>query len=84
MDEDSSKTYEGYQEWLDRIGYNEAEDDAGTYGDENPIWLGEELTLELHHKNGIRKDNRRENLFILCPNCHSQTDTHRGRKGKGR
>lgn len=42
------------------------------------------LPLELDHINGDRKDNRLENLRVLCPNCHSLTPTHRGRSGKGR
>lgn len=37
------------------------------------------LPLELDHINGDRKDNRIENLRILCPNCHSLTHTYRGR-----
>lgn len=37
-------------------------------------WLGEPLTLQLHHINGNSRDNRLENLCWLCPNCHSQTD----------
>ena len=43
-------------------------------------WNGEHLTLELEHENGNRKDNRLENLKLLCPNCHSQTSTWRKRK----
>jgi hypothetical protein len=42
-------------------------------------WLGEPISLELEHKNGNSFDNRIENLTILCPNCHSQTETFRGR-----
>lgn len=43
-------------------------------------WNGKILVLELDHINGNHKDNHLENLQILCPNCHSQTPTFRGRK----
>jgi Bacterial regulatory proteins, luxR family len=36
-------------------------------------WLGEPLTMTLHHVNGDGRDNRLRNLRILCANCHSQT-----------
>jgi len=42
-------------------------------------WLGLPLTLQLHHRNGSGLDNRLDNLQVLCPNCHSQTDTWSGR-----
>jgi hypothetical protein len=36
-------------------------------------WRDKSLSLALHHINGDGKDNRLENLMLLCPNCHSQT-----------
>jgi hypothetical protein len=47
-------------------------------------WLGEPLTLALHHVNGDARDNRLENLQLLCPNCHSQTENFAGRNARTR
>lgn len=38
-------------------------------------WRGSPISLELHHVNGDALDNRLESLQILCPNCHSQTES---------
>lgn len=38
-------------------------------------WRGRPMRLQLDHVNGDPCDNRIENLRILCPNCHSLTDT---------
>ena len=46
-------------------------------------WRGAPLVCELHHINGDTTDNRIENLIILCPNCHSQTDNSRNKNHKG-
>lgn len=45
-------------------------------------WNGIKLTFELEHKDGNKHNNFRENLEVLCPNCHSQTSTWRGRNNK--
>lgn len=45
-------------------------------------WLGEPITLEIHHKDGDRLNNVLDNLQILCPNCHSKTDNWCGRGKK--
>lgn len=43
-------------------------------------WLGQPITLEIHHINGKHTDSRLENLQLLCPNCHSYTPNWRRRK----
>ena len=45
-------------------------------------WLGKKLICQLHHINGDNTDNRIENLQILCPNCHSQTENYCGQANK--
>ncbi|MFF8376944.1 HNH endonuclease signature motif containing protein [Streptomyces sp. NPDC015661] len=51
--------------------------------DVGTTWLGLALPLEVDHIDGDWRNNQPENLRLLCPNCHSTTDTYRGR-GKGR
>ena len=43
---------------------------------------GKPLSLELDHVDGNSNNNKVENLRILCPNCHSQTPTHRAKNIK--
>jgi len=48
-------------------------------------WNGKTIVLELEHKNGKSWDNSEENVALICPNCHSQTDTYKGaNRGNGR
>ena len=37
-------------------------------------WNGQEIKLQVHHIDGNHNHNTQDNLMILCPNCHSQTD----------
>ncbi|MFG2993177.1 HNH endonuclease [Streptomyces sp. NPDC048257] len=48
-----------------------------------PTWRGHPLPLEVDHVDGDWRNNLPANLRLLCPNCHSTTDTYRGR-AKGR
>jgi Zn finger protein HypA/HybF involved in hydrogenase expression len=45
----------------------------------NGVWRDKEIKLEVDHIDGDNKNNTIENLRFLCPNCHSQTPTFRGR-----
>ena len=45
-------------------------------------WNNQPIPLELEHINGINNDNRLDNLTLLCPNCHAQTSTYRGKNIK--
>ena len=48
-------------------------------------WNSATIVLEVEHIDGDSSNNTPANLELLCPNCHSQTKTYKGRnKGKGR
>lgn len=46
------------------------------------IWRGKRIGLIIDHINGVRNDNRIENLRIVCPNCAATLDTHCGRRNR--
>jgi hypothetical protein len=45
-------------------------------------WLGKHVSLELDHIDGDSTNHKLKNLRIICPNCHSQTETYRSKNKK--
>lgn len=42
-------------------------------------WRGIPIALQVHHKDGDTLNNTLENLVLLCPNCHAQTENYCGK-----
>lgn len=42
------------------------------------------IPLEIHHIDGNYKNNNETNLQLLCPNCHSLTETYKSHNKSGR
>lgn len=45
----------------------------------NTEWMSRPIPLEVHHIDGDHLNNELDNLQLLCPNCHAQTDNQCGR-----
>ena len=45
-------------------------------------WHNKPIICQLHHIDGNPSNNSLENLMILCPNCHSQTENNCGQDNK--
>lgn len=48
-------------------------------------WNNKDIVLQVDHVNGNPYDDNPKNLRLICPNCHSQTETFAGaNRGNGR
>lgn len=48
-------------------------------------WNNKSITFDMDHIDGNSDNNSLVNVRLLCPNCHSQTSTYKGKNvGKGR
>lgn len=45
-------------------------------------WNGKPINCQLDHIDGNKYNQSLENLRIICPNCHSQTETFGYKKGR--
>jgi 5-methylcytosine-specific restriction endonuclease McrA len=43
------------------------------------VWNEKPIPIELDHIDRNPKNNLKENLRLICPNCHAQTNTYKGR-----
>jgi hypothetical protein len=66
--------------WLFKLGLKEKNCEVCNLTD---TWNGKPLSLQLDHIDGDNTNNELSNLRIICPNCHSQTETFCG-KNNGR
>jgi len=73
-----NSTYTSTTKLKDRL-FKEKYLEKKCYECELTEWRGKDIPLELEHKNGDNTDNRLLNLTVLCPNCHAQTKTYRGK-----
>lgn len=48
----------------------------------NSEWNGQKIPLCTHHIDGDHLNNELDNLQLLCPNCHAQTDNYCGKNKK--
>jgi hypothetical protein len=47
-------------------------------------WMDKRIPLEIDHIDGNSHNNVEQNLRLICPNCHAQTETYKGANaGKG-
>jgi hypothetical protein len=69
----------GSTHWLRKRLIQEGRKEARCEGCGLAEWREQPMPLQLDHVNGDRTDHRIENLRVLCPNCHAQTDTWCGK-----
>jgi len=47
-------------------------------------WNNKPISLQLHHIDGNSRNNQLDNLKILCPNCHVQTDNYGSKNARNK
>lgn len=49
---------------------------------QNEFWNEKEIPLEIHHIDGNHENKKIENILMVCPNCHAQTDNYKSKNMK--
>jgi 5-methylcytosine-specific restriction endonuclease McrA len=73
-----NSNYSGYKLKIRLLKENMIKNECAICG-LTKIWNNKPISLQIDHINGDSKDHRLNNLRLLCPNCHSQTDTFAGK-----
>ena len=47
-------------------------------------WNNKDIPIELDHIDGDRTNHTLKNIRLVCPNCHAQTNTYRGKNVKNK
>jgi len=48
----------------------------------NKEWLGEKIWLEIHHIDDDNSNNKKDNLMVVCLNCHAVLDSNYRNRGR--
>lgn len=67
---DTKRTNRALRDYLETIYGHKCSECGITH------WLGEEIVFDVDHVDGNSSNNNKENVRLLCQNCHSQTETH--------
>lgn len=73
--QDPSRARRIHSDWLKQAMISLGVDERCAICGTEPRWRGRPLPLEVDHIDGGWGDDRRENLRLLCPNCHAITST---------
>ena len=83
-EEDGLKGEYGISRYIRRYLFDKYENRCQICGWGERNEFTDTIPLEIHHIDGDYTNNKEENIQLLCPNCHSLTETHKSHNKKGR
>ena len=82
---DGNRGYDGVSKYIRRYLFEKHDNKCTKCGWSVKNEFTGNIPLEIEHIDGNSKNNKEENLTLLCPNCHSLTKTYKGaNRGHGR